>query len=77
MGIADKFDAAKDKVAGKVKETVGKATDDHSKVVEGKLEQVKGAAKDKLADAKAHLKEDASDVHTDDTEGGAQVSHKE
>ncbi|PYI38741.1 CsbD family protein [Arthrobacter psychrolactophilus] len=75
--MADKFDAAKDKVAGKVKESVGKATDDHSKVFEGKLEQAKGAAKDKLADAKAHLEEDASDVHTDDTEGGTYVSHKE
>ncbi|PYI37275.1 CsbD family protein [Arthrobacter psychrolactophilus] len=71
MGIADKFDAAKDKVAGKVKEGVGKATDDNSKVMEGKADQAKGTAKDKLAEAKAHLKDDAGDHHTDDTEGGA------
>lgn len=77
MGIFDKFDAAKDKVVGKVKETVGKATDDNSKVVEGKLDQAKGAAKDKLADTKAHLKEDATELHTDDTEGGASVNHNE
>lgn len=74
MGIADKFDAAKDKATGKIKETVGKATDDKSQVVEGKLEQAKGTAKDKLADAKAHLKEDSNDVHTDDTEGGASTT---
>lgn len=70
MGIADKFDAAKDKVAGKVKETTGKATDNHSQVAEGKLDQAKGTAKDKVADAKAHLSEDA---HTDDTEGGGRL----
>lgn len=74
MGIADKFDAAKDKVTGKVKETVGKATDDGAQVMEGKFEQAKGAAKDKLADAKAHVKEDADDLHTDDTEGGASTT---
>jgi uncharacterized protein YjbJ (UPF0337 family) len=71
MGIGDKFDAAKDKVTGKIKETVGKATDDNSMVVEGKVEHAKGTVKDKLADAKAHLKEDAENRHTDDTEGGA------
>ncbi|WP_104092099.1 CsbD family protein [Arthrobacter sp. GMC3] len=71
MGIGDKMDAAKDKVAGKVKETVGKARDDKSQEMEGKLEHAKGVAKDKLADTKAHLKEDAADRHTDDTEGGA------
>lgn len=71
MGLNEKFDAAKDKVGGKIKETVGKATDDHSKVLEGKLDQAKGAAKDKVADAKAHLNEDVAHLHTDDTEGGA------
>ncbi|MEO8220918.1 MAG: CsbD family protein [Specibacter sp.] len=70
-GLGDKFDAAKDKFTGKVKETVGKATDDKSMIVEGKADQVKGAMKDKIADTKAHLKEDAAQLHTDDTEGGA------
>lgn len=32
------------------------------------------AAMDKLADAKARLKEDAADAHTDDTEGGASTT---
>lgn len=71
MGIADKFDAAKDKATGKIKEAVGKASGDNSQVMEGKADQLKGSAKDKLADAKVHLKEDANDRHTDDTEGGA------
>lgn len=71
MGIADKFDAAKDKVTGKVKEALGKATHDHSQVAEGKVDQAKGEAKDKIADAKAHLKEDRENLHTDDTEGGS------
>ncbi|MCQ9163982.1 MULTISPECIES: CsbD family protein [unclassified Arthrobacter] len=71
MGLGDKFDAAKDKVAGKAKETIGKATDDNSMVVEGKTDQVKGTVKDKVADLKAHLHEDADNLNKDDTEGGA------
>lgn len=77
MGIGEKFDAAKDKVTGKIKETVGKATDDNSMVVEGKVEHAKGTAKDKVADIKAHLKEDAADLQTDDTEGGAPITRAE
>ncbi|MFT4470095.1 CsbD family protein [Arthrobacter sulfonylureivorans] len=69
MGIGDKFDAAKDKVTGKVNEAVGDATDDRSREMKGKAQQVEGEAKDKLADAKAHLNEDANRA-TDDTEGG-------
>jgi uncharacterized protein YjbJ (UPF0337 family) len=69
MGMGDKFEAAKDKVKGKVNEVVGDATDDHSREMKGKAQQVEGVAKDKMADAKAHLHEDA-DRTTDDTEGG-------
>ncbi|MGO4383055.1 CsbD family protein [Specibacter sp. RAF43] len=71
MGIGDKFEAAKDKVEGKVEELIGKATHDKSKIAEGKADQVKGTVKDKVADVKAHLNEDANKRHTDDTEGGA------
>ncbi|WP_343317581.1 CsbD family protein [Arthrobacter sp. TMP15] len=71
MGIGEKFDAAKDKIGGKIKETVGRATDDHSQIMDGKLDQARGVAKDKLADAKAHLEQDVADLNTDDTEGGA------
>ncbi|AIX99929.1 hypothetical protein ART_0331 [Arthrobacter sp. PAMC 25486] len=74
MGVADKFDAAKDKVTGKIKETVGKATDDKSQVLEGKLDQAKGTAKDRLADARVPLTEDTTEIHTDDTEGGASTT---
>lgn len=56
MGIAEKFDAAKDKVTGKVKETIGKVAHDHSQVVAGKMDQAKGEAKDTIADDEAHLK---------------------
>jgi uncharacterized protein YjbJ (UPF0337 family) len=70
MGMGDKFEAAKDKVKGKVNETVGDATDDHSREMKGKAQQVEGEAKDTVADAKAHLNEDA-DRATDDTEGGS------
>ncbi|POH57270.1 CsbD family protein [Arthrobacter glacialis] len=45
MGIGDKFDAAKDKVTGKIKEGVGMATDDNSMIVEGKADQVEGAVR--------------------------------
>jgi uncharacterized protein YjbJ (UPF0337 family) len=69
MGMGDKFDAAKDKVTGKVNEAVGDATDDKSQELKGKGQQFEGDAKDKVADAKAHLNEDA-DRATDDTEGG-------
>jgi uncharacterized protein YjbJ (UPF0337 family) len=69
MGMGDKFEAAKDKVKGKANEVVGDATDDHSREMKGKAQQVEGEAKDKMADAKAHLNEDA-DRATDDTEGG-------
>ncbi len=71
MGIADKFDAAKDKITGKIEETVGKTRGDNSQVMKGKVDQGKGAAKDKMADAQSHLNDDAEDIHTDDTEGGA------
>lgn len=70
MGLGEKFDAAKDKVTGKVKETLGKVTHDKSTEAEGKIEHATGTVKDKIADAKAHVKEDLTDRHTDNTEGG-------
>ncbi|NKX49002.1 CsbD family protein [Arthrobacter deserti] len=72
MGMGDKFDAAKDKIKGKVDEAVGKATDDTSRTLKGRAEQARGEAKDTVADARAHLREDADRAgdHLDDTEGG-------
>jgi uncharacterized protein YjbJ (UPF0337 family) len=71
MGVDDKFDAAKDKIKGKVNEAVGKATDDKSQEAKGYAQQTEGEIKDKVADAKAHLKDDANRV--DDTEGGGRL----
>ena len=42
MGVGDKMDAGMDRLKGKTKEAVGKATDDDEKVVEGKTDQAKG-----------------------------------
>lgn len=65
MGLDDKFDAAGDKLKGKLDEVVGKATGDDSKVMKGKLEQAKGGLKDTAADLKAHAKETAEERRVD------------
>lgn len=52
MGVADKFEAAADKLKGHAKETVGKATDNDKLVAEGKADQVKGHAKEAVEDVK-------------------------
>ena len=46
-----------DKLKGKVKEGLGKATDDESLEREGQLDQAKGKAKDALEHGKDALKE--------------------
>ncbi len=56
------FDAAKDKVSGKVKETAGKVTGDESTEAKGKTEQMVGEAKEKLSDAKDKIAEKFNDV---------------
>lgn len=65
MGLEDKFDAAADKVKGKVEEAVGRATDDRSKVVKGKVDQAKGGLKDTVADLKAHTKDSVDEASAD------------
>ena len=55
MSLDDRFDAAKDDVKGKAKESWGKATDDESTEAEGKLDQVKGDLKEGMADVKDKL----------------------
>lgn len=37
----DKVETAKDKILGEVKETIGKATGDHSLELEGKIQSIK------------------------------------
>ena len=65
MGLEDKFDAAADNPKGKVEEAVGRATDDRSKVVKGKMDQAKGGLKDTVADLKAHAKDSADEAARD------------
>lgn len=45
MSFEEKFDNAKDKIAGKAKELEGKITGDKAREVEGKTQNVKGEAK--------------------------------
>jgi uncharacterized protein YjbJ (UPF0337 family) len=45
MGASDKIENATDKLAGKAKEAVGKATNDHDTAAEGQGEQSKASAK--------------------------------
>lgn len=45
MSVGDKMDAAMDKAKGKVKEGVGKMTDNERLVAEGKVDQAKGDVK--------------------------------
>lgn len=45
MSAGDKMDAAMDKAKGKIKEGVGKLSDNDQMVAEGKVDQVKGDMK--------------------------------
>ncbi|MEX0380615.1 CsbD family protein [Leuconostoc sp. MS02] len=62
MTVEEKFDNAKDKVAGKAKEVEGKVTGDKSREVEGKAQGLFGKAKDKLVDATEVVKDKAEDA---------------
>ncbi|AXB79571.1 CsbD family protein [Novosphingobium sp. P6W] len=44
--LTDKLDAAGNKIAGSVKETVGKATDNEKLQAEGAAQKLKGTAQD-------------------------------
>lgn len=58
------FDALKDKVVGKVKETTGKLIDNEKLEAKGKAERLKGEAKEKASDVKDKA-EDTVDKATD------------
>lgn len=54
MGLGDKMENAKDKVAGAAKEATGKLTDDEQQEAEGRLQQGKADLKqsgEKVKDA--------------------------
>ncbi|NJR80720.1 CsbD family protein [Sphingomonas corticis] len=56
MGEAtDKLKAAGNKIAGSVKEGIGKATDDASLEAEGKAQQLKGTGQDVKGSVKGTL----------------------
>lgn len=56
MSAEDKISNAVNKVAGKAKETVGKATGDDSLTAEGKKDQAKGHLKDAAESVKDAFK---------------------
>ena len=56
MSAEDKIKAAAEKVAGKAKETVGKAICDDKLVAEGKAEQAKGNVRDVAENVKDAFK---------------------
>lgn len=56
MSNEEKFENAKDKLSGQAKEGFGKATDDKQTEAEGRAQQSKAEAKDKLQDARDSVK---------------------
>jgi uncharacterized protein YjbJ (UPF0337 family) len=52
----DRLNSAGNTIGGKVKETAGVVTGDRQLEGEGKLQQVKGAVQDKVADVKDAIK---------------------
>jgi len=59
MGLDDKIENESEKLGGKAKEAVGKATDDGSMETEGKIDQSKADVKQ----AGENLKDDLTDDH--------------
>lgn len=57
MSANDKLDAAMDKAKGKIKEGVGKVTDNERLEAEGKLDQVKGDVKQTVEKGKDAAKD--------------------
>ena len=53
--FTDKLSAAGNKIAGNVKEAVGKATDNDKLTAEGEAQQVKGTAQDVKGSVKGAL----------------------
>jgi len=51
----NKFENAKDKIVGKTKEAVGRATGDEETELRGKLQSKKGELKDKFEDTKEKI----------------------
>lgn len=63
MGLGDKIGNAAEDAKGKTKEAFGKATNNEQTEAEGKLDQQKAAAKDKVEDAKDTVAEKYNDAN--------------
>ena len=61
MSLEEKFDSAKDQVAGKAKEVEGKVTGDKTREAEGKAQGVLGKVKETFSDLKEEVKEKFED----------------
>lgn len=61
MSVEEKFDSAKDQVAGKAKEVEGKVTGDKTREAEGKAQGVLGKVKETFSDLKEEVKEKFED----------------
>ena len=62
MGIADKFENAKDQVVGKVKEAAGDATNDEKLQTEGAAQKFDGQVGEKVEQGKDKLNDVVDDL---------------
>ncbi|MCB2294952.1 CsbD family protein [Clostridium algoriphilum] len=60
--IKNKFDSAKDKIMGRTKENVGKATGSEETELKGKVQSQKGDLKEKLGNVKEKIAKKINDV---------------
>lgn len=60
-GFSNKVEGKLEKASGKVKETIGDATDNHSLEREGQKEQLKGNVKEKAGQAQQNLEDVTKD----------------
>ncbi|WP_273712694.1 CsbD family protein [Leuconostoc mesenteroides] len=65
MTVEEKFDNAKDKIAGKAKEVEGKVTGDKQRELQGKTQNIFGKAKDAVTDIKDAAEETVKDTIDD------------
>ena len=56
--FTDKLDAAGNKIAGNIKEAIGKVTNNDELVAEGKAQELKGSAQDVKGSVKGALGDD-------------------
>lgn len=63
MGLGDKMGNAAEDAKGKTKEAFGKATNNEQTEADGKLDQQKAAAKDKVEEGKDKVAEKYNDAN--------------